>query len=58
MHDYNCRNCGHIFDQLEVIRGHMRGHCDPAVVQVTLSAVARPPAVVVGGERVKIGRRW
>jgi rubredoxin len=32
MLDYNCRNCGHIFDHPEVIRDHMRGRCNPAVV--------------------------
>jgi hypothetical protein len=58
MLDYNCRNCGHIFDHPEAIRDHMLGCCNPAVVQVTLSTVRRPPTILVGGERVKIGPRW
>jgi hypothetical protein len=56
MVDYNCRNCGHVFDFPEAIRDHMLGRCNPAVVQVTLSAVGRPPTVLVGAERVKLGQ--
>lgn len=58
MHDYDCRNCGHIYDLPEAIRDHMRGRCDPAVVKVTLSVAGRPPTVLVGAERIKVSRRW